>query len=245
MITLIAAVVAVAALTGCGGVAASTTNISPDGVPGNSPEVAAAVTIPSAVGADDARTAPPSPPETAAPTAGLTDPPENVPTEPPTDAPTGAPNDPSYASDPKPSDAFWFESNGRVIEMGMDAEDIFARLGRLGSEDIFVSTSCAFVGEDKIFYYDGFIINTFPLDGRDYVLSITLEDEALKTPEGVGLGDTFDEMTAVYGTEYEEELIRYIYRKGGTRLEFLVEDGVIADVTYMNSHAESLMIPQL
>lgn len=144
--------------------------------------------------------------------------------------------------DEAPTDAFYFAYKERVVELNANAADVYARIGE--PNEVFESPSCAFKGVDKKLYYDGFYIDTYPLEGVDYVLSITLSDQT-KTPEGIGIGSSFAEVKSVYGEDYEKKLIRYIYHKGDSRLEILIEGDVVTDLTYMNTYAESLATPVL
>ena len=49
----------------------------------------------------------------------------------------------------------------------------------------------------------------------------------------VTIGDSFDKMTATYGTDYKNELKLYTYTKGNTTLTFQIADNnTIAGIDY-------------
>ena len=125
---------------------------------------------------------------------------------------------------------FYFVYAGVRINLNDNMADVLAQIGEPNA--MFESPSCAFDGVDRIFYFDGFIIDTFPLGDNDYVLSIVITDSSLLTPEGVGLGSSFDNMVAAYGNDYENMLDLFSYIKDGVRLSFLFEDDEIVDITY-------------
>ncbi|MDR0859026.1 MAG: hypothetical protein LBN97_08350 [Oscillospiraceae bacterium] len=132
---------------------------------------------------------------------------------------------------------FEFIYKGNAIVLGSKADDFIAKAG--APKDVFEAPSCAFEGIDKILYYPGFIINTYPIDGTDYILSVVLGDDSLTTPEGVYLGMGADEIPDVYGPVSEKENA-LIYKKGGTTLTFITENGAVADITYYYEAAISV-----
>ena len=125
---------------------------------------------------------------------------------------------------------FYFVYAGVRIGLNDNMADVLAQIGE--PNYMFESPSCAFDGIDRIFYFDGFIIDTFPRGDNDYVLAIVITDRSLLTPEGIGLGSSFDNMVAAYGNDYDNMLDLFSYIKDGVRLSFLFEGDEIVDITY-------------
>ncbi|NLK26758.1 MAG: hypothetical protein GX306_00215 [Clostridiales bacterium] len=126
---------------------------------------------------------------------------------------------------------FEFEYNGVTIPLNVDVAPILEELGE--SMDYFEAPSCAFQGLDKIYYYSGFELSTYPLDKKDFISSINLLDDTVTTKEGIYLGATLDDVISTYGEEYSEENGFYTYTLGETQLTFVVENDVVTAITYL------------
>jgi len=129
----------------------------------------------------------------------------------------------------QPTD-FAFVVKGVSIHMGGLAAPVVEALGE--PQNYFEAPSCAFEGVDKIFYYSGFELFTYPVDGDDFISSINLTDDSVTTFEGVYLGLTFDDMIAAYGEDHDRNFGQYTYILGDSLLSFLIEDDVITVITY-------------
>ena len=126
---------------------------------------------------------------------------------------------------------FEFEYNGVTIPLNVDVAPILEELGE--SMDYFEAPSCAFQGLDKIYYYSGFELSTYPLEKKDFISSINLLDDTVTTKEGIYLGATLDDVISTYGEEYSEENGFYTYTLGETQLTFVVENDVVTAITYL------------
>lgn len=109
-----------------------------------------------------------------------------------------------------------FTSGSTKIEMGKDASKIVDALG--DADDYFESESCAFEGLDKVYSYPGFKLNTYPKDGKDYVLSVVFMDDTVSTDEGVSIGSTKDAVTKAYGDAAEGSASMLVYEDGDTKM---------------------------
>lgn len=107
-------------------------------------------------------------------------------------------------------------SGSTKIEMNADASAIVDELG--DPDDYFESESCAFEGLDKVYTYPGFHLNTYPVDDKDYVLSVDFMDDTVETDEGISIGSTKDEVTEAYGEPAEETSSSLVYEKGDTEM---------------------------
>lgn len=96
----------------------------------------------------------------------------------------------------------------------------------------FESESCAFQGLDKVYTYGSVVINTYPEDGKDYVLTIELKDDTITTAEGIYIGSSKDDVVATYGAAASETDVALVYEKGECQLTFFFEDNCVTNITY-------------
>lgn len=138
--------------------------------------------------------------------------------------------DKSEATNPT-KEGFAFAYNGVTVPMNVEASPIVEKLG--DPMEYFEAASCAFQGLDKIFYYSGFEISTYPNDGVDYISAVDIVDDSVSTPEGITIGSSLADIKAAYGENYTEESGLYTYVKGETKLTILVENDAAAAITYL------------
>lgn len=124
-----------------------------------------------------------------------------------------------------------FEVNGVTIYMNANAAPIVEALGEPLS--FFEAPSCAFQGLDKIYYYSGFELSTYPIGEEDYISSIDFVDDSVTTKEGLYIGASKDEMIQAYGDKYQEEGGMYTYALENSNLTFIIEDDIITAITYI------------
>jgi hypothetical protein len=166
------------------------------------------------------------------------------------------PPDESYAADTEPADtgpadtsdtggaesesAFIFMTNQTEIAPGGNFAPVLTALGE--PTDIFEAPSCAFDGVDRIYYYPGFVINTFPDQGADCVLSVYFTDDSVETQEGIYLGASYDDLISVYGEGLINEagdMLRFV--RGETSLTFLLDGDTVRDISYYFDPAQTLV----
>ncbi len=124
---------------------------------------------------------------------------------------------------------FEFKANGITVAMNAKAADL---VDKLGEYEYFEAPSCAFQGLDKTYTYAGFELVTYELDKVDYVLSVSLRDDSLTTPEGVTIGSSLDDVKKAYGDSFTQDGNSYQYTKGNSILTFIVENGAVTSVEY-------------
>ena len=96
----------------------------------------------------------------------------------------------------------------------------------------YEAKSCAFEGMDKFYYYDSVTLQGYQKDGNDKLYSITLMDDAVKTKEGVRIGDKKDKVLSAYGSDYTEADGQLLYESGNTRLSFVMKDDEVQSIIY-------------
>lgn len=129
-----------------------------------------------------------------------------------------------------------FEYNGVSIGMDMEASAIIEALGE--PEDYFEAPSCAFEGLDKTYTYGSFEIDTYEMEGKDYISCVYFRDDMIETPEGISLFMTKDDMIVAYGENYTEEFGMLVYEKEGMKLKFILTDDEITSIEYTSNVLE-------
>ena len=151
---------------------------------------------------------------------------------PPEDAAKGPAEDPGAGGQ---QGAFSFSPGGVRIVLGEDAAPVLEKLGE--PNDVFEVESCAFVGTDRIYYYPGFNISTYPADeGEDRVLAITFSADTVETDQGVYLGMKKADVLAIYG-EGEEAGDAVSYYNGGEELRIFFERDTAVNIAFYFTEA--------
>lgn len=127
-------------------------------------------------------------------------------------------------------EGFTFVLKDTAMQINDDMAKITEALGEPTS--YFESNSCAFQGLDKVYTYGSVILRTYPKDGGDYLLSIELRDDSVQTPEGAFIGNTLDEVEALYGTPDDKTATSLIYKKGDSILSFIAKNNEVYAITY-------------
>ena len=127
--------------------------------------------------------------------------------------------------------AYIFRAGEVSIAIDAQAAPILEALGAW--KDYAESPSCAFEGMDKVYTYAGFEIETYCLDGVDYIASVRLLDDTFKTQKGITIGSTKEAVIEAYGEPAESGELSLIYQDAGMKLQFLLRDGVVCDIQYL------------
>lgn len=128
------------------------------------------------------------------------------------------------------SDGYIFVFQDTEVKIDADAAGIIAQLGEPLS--YFEAPSCAFQGLDKIYTYNGFEMDTYPVEDKDYVSAIIFKDDSVTTAEGVGIGDSMEKMEQAYGSDSTKEDGVVVYSRDGMKLCFILKDNEIISVEY-------------
>ena len=124
-----------------------------------------------------------------------------------------------------------FTYNGVSVELNGDAAAAKTALGEPLEEKS--QLSCHGQGDDKTYTYNGFVLNTYPLDGQDRVLEIVINTAGIPTSKGVQVGDPVSSVTAAYGDGYREVGMYYAYEAGdGKSLQFFIQNDTVQEISY-------------
>lgn len=124
-----------------------------------------------------------------------------------------------------------FTYNGVSVELNGDADAIVSALGE--AQDVSSQLSCHGEGEDKTYKYEGFTVNTYPLDGQDRILEVVISSEGIATSKGIQVGDSASKVVSTYGDGYKEIGLYYAYDAGdGKSLQFFIENDAVKEIDY-------------
>lgn len=126
---------------------------------------------------------------------------------------------------------YLFTYNGYQFGVDIVADDALANLG--DPRDQYTSESCAFGGEDTVYYYSSIQVSTNNEYGYERIYSIYLEDDLVSTEEGICVGSTADDVKAAYGEPGDKSTATcLIYEKDGMTLNFNLVDGLVSTILY-------------
>lgn len=126
-----------------------------------------------------------------------------------------------------------FTYNDVSVGMDVDAAPIVEKLGEPVS--YFEAASCAFEGLDKMYTYNGFELDTYPVGDKDYVSSVILKDDSVSTAEGICIGDSIEKLKQAYDGEGEESGGMLVYSKDGMKLCFIMQGEFIISIEYRST----------
>lgn len=126
---------------------------------------------------------------------------------------------------------YLFTYNDYQFGVDIVADDVLSNLGE--PKDKYTSESCAFGGEDTVYYYSSIQVSTNNEYGYERIYSIYLEDDLVSTEEGICVGSTADDVKAAYGEPGDKSTENcLIYEKDGMTLNFNLVDGKVSTILY-------------
>ena len=142
------------------------------------------------------------------------------------------PSDSGQAVQAEDSGYAFTTPNSCTVAIDDDMAQVLEELGE--PQSYFEAASCAFEGLDKTYTYSGFTIITRP-EEADLVTSILLTDDSTATPEGIYIGSPAESVTAAYGAADKQADTLLSYTRGGTTLNFILNDGVVISIEYLQA----------
>lgn len=96
--------------------------------------------------------------------------------------------------------------------------------------DYFEAESCAYEGMNYIYTYNNYTLTFFD-EGDDVVVEcITLQNDIVETGEGAYIGQSREEIEAIYGTDYEGDDTAIVYTKDSSEMQFIFSDGDVISI---------------
>lgn len=123
-----------------------------------------------------------------------------------------------------------FTYNGTDIYMNAEASAVISKLGTY--KDKFETDSCAFQGKDRTYTYNGFKVYTYEKDGKEYILSVELTDDSVKTAEGVEIGSKKAKVVEKMGNDFKDTTGAYKYTNGKSTLTFVFKNDEVSSISY-------------
>lgn len=131
------------------------------------------------------------------------------------------------------TNGYVFTSAGTDVVIDAKAEPIIAALGE--PVTYFEATSCAFGDLDKTYTYRGFEVDTYSLEGVDYVSAVVLLDDSVTTPEGLAIGDSASKVAEVYGEATQDTGSMLVFKKDKMKLDIQITDDAVTSIQYLNT----------
>lgn len=133
--------------------------------------------------------------------------------------------------------SYTFAVGGADISIGDDINSISARVGEYNS--LSRSPSCAGEGTDEMYVYSGYKIFAGRVGDVCRIVSIELTNDTRRTKEGIRIGDSISAVVGAYGDNYTLMGSRMIYRGKNATLHFLVKDGKVSSIKYLENDDQS------
>ena len=123
-----------------------------------------------------------------------------------------------------------FQVENCTFSVGDDADRVIASLGK--ANHFSSAPSCAGVGTDELYVYNGFKITAHRDSERAEIIMIELTNDTLSTPEAVRIGDSAERLTDVYG-KGEDFSGGIEYSRANCILRFFLREGRIIGIRYL------------
>lgn len=127
----------------------------------------------------------------------------------------------------------YFESDGVRFGIYDETEAVINALPPYRST--FVGQSCAFEGEDVVYFFTGFQITANDVDGTSRVTAITVADDRVKTPQGLYIGMSEADAAAAFPALSAAD---WNLADGTALLSVTFADGVVYGITYTPADTE-------
>lgn len=105
-------------------------------------------------------------------------------------------------------------------------------LDHVSSNTTFSGQSCAFDGDDIYYFFNGFEVMANVIDGTERITAITVDDDTVKTPDGLYIGMPEAELAAILDTTPDVGGI-YVTVDGTAQRNVTVQDGFVRAIAYV------------
>ena len=100
------------------------------------------------------------------------------------------------------------------------------------AESVYQVPSCAIEGTDNVYSYGDIEVTAFNDGSGEVIYSVYIVDANTPTAEGLYIGDTLDQVIAVYGEDYTQENGQVTYQKGDTLLVIILDGDYVASIDF-------------
>lgn len=139
----------------------------------------------------------------------------------------------TQASDVEAEDLYMFEYNNVRFAPKDSAPVVRGNLGEYSS--LYQAPSCVFEGQDNVYAYDGFELNTADYNGEEVVVGMFITGADFKTPSGLHIGSTYDEVVELYGEPDLEEIGQFTWISEDCDVVIVFIDDVAVSISYIGN----------
>ena len=125
---------------------------------------------------------------------------------------------------------YLFLYNDIEMAMDMEAAPVLTALGK--EQSYFEADSCVIKETIRTYSYGSFELDTYELEGKEYISCIYFKDDTIATAEGAYLFMPKTQLFELYGESYTEEAGMLVYSKEGMKLKFILKDDVVTSIQY-------------
>ena len=125
-------------------------------------------------------------------------------------------------------DVFSFTYQGVALVPG----NAFDSAALPDAESVYQVPSCAIEGTDNVYSYGDIEVTAFNDGSGEVIYSVYIVDANTPTAEGLYIGDTLDQVIAVYGEDYTQENGQVTYQKGDTLLVIILDGDYVASIDF-------------
>lgn len=128
-----------------------------------------------------------------------------------------------------------FLYNNNLIGIHDNMANVVSAIGNASSVESAPSCLAINVADDKMYYYNGFMIQTYTDNEAEKVYMIQITDSSAATAKGVTVGSSAADIENAYGLAAASEHSDFIYSYNAdsqTHLDFIMEDGKVIEIDY-------------
>lgn len=100
------------------------------------------------------------------------------------------------------------------------------------AESVYQVPGCAIEGTDNVYNYGTVEVTAFNDGSGEVIYSVYIVDANTPTGEGLYIGDTLDQVKAIYGQDYVQENGQITYQKGDTLLVIVLDGDYVASIDF-------------
>lgn len=126
--------------------------------------------------------------------------------------------------------SFYVEYGSTKIELGADAATVISSLGEPVSKQ--EAGNCAGQGTLTKYKYSSIEIYVLTSGSKQTVDQITILDDGVKTPEGIKIGSSADDVTKSCGKASKQTDTNLTYTSGSKNLVVQLRDGAVVGIDY-------------
>ena len=133
------------------------------------------------------------------------------------------------------ADDMSFTYNNYKISLHDKMQNVIASIGNANSVETAPSCLAINLADDKMYYYNGFMIQTYTDSEAEKVYMIQITGASAATTKGITIGSTAADIEKAYGISAATEHSDFLYSNNTdskTHLDFFMESGKVTDIFY-------------